>query len=54
MWNDSLVYFAGADSIHADGEYVFELFVTDGTAAGTKLISDHFSGCCRIKSGQFL
>ncbi len=53
VWNDSLVYFAGADSVHADGEHVYELFVSDGTAAGTHLISDHNPGPEGTNPGDF-
>ncbi len=53
VWNDSLVYFAGADSVHADGEFIFELFVSDGTAAGTQLISDHVPGAGGSNPGNF-
>ena len=53
VWNDSLVYFAGADSVHAEDEFVFELFVTDGTAAGTQLVSDMVPGPEGANPGDF-
>ena len=54
IWNDSLVYFAGADGVNAAGEFVYELFVTDGTAAGTELISDQYTGPEGTNPGSFL
>lgn len=53
VWNDSLVYFAGADSVNAKGEFVYELFVTDGTAAGTSLVSDQVPGTEGSNPGNF-
>ncbi|MCB0843135.1 MAG: hypothetical protein KDE26_07780 [Bacteroidetes bacterium] len=53
VWRDSLVYFAGADSVHAEDEFVYELFVTDGTEAGTQLVSDHVPGAEGSNPGNF-
>lgn len=53
VWEDSLVYFAGADGINAAGEFVYELFVSDGTEAGTQLISDQFPGTEGSNPGNF-
>ncbi|MEM9986276.1 MAG: hypothetical protein AAF804_14380 [Bacteroidota bacterium] len=53
VWNDSLVYFAGADSVHALDEFVFELFVTNGTAAGTQLVGDLVPGAGGANPGNF-
>ena len=53
VWEDSLVYFAGADSIHAQDEFVFELFVSDGTAAGTQLVGDLVPGTDGSNPGHF-
>ena len=51
--HDSLVYFAGADGVNAAGEFVYELFVSDGTAEGTHLVSDHFPGTAGSDPGGF-
>lgn len=53
VWNDSLVYFSGSDSVHASDEFVYELFVSDGTEAGTKLVSDHVPGAEGSNPGEF-
>lgn len=53
IWNDSLIYFAGADSVHAANEFVYELFVSDGTEAGTQLVSDQFPGTEGSNPGYF-
>lgn len=53
VWKDSLVYFSGADSVHATDEFVYELFVSDGTEAGTKLVSDHVPGAAGSNPGDF-
>lgn len=50
---DSLVYFAGADSINAKGDFTYELFVTDGTAMGTQLVSDQVPGPDGANPGKF-
>ncbi|MEZ5174408.1 MAG: T9SS type A sorting domain-containing protein [Bacteroidia bacterium] len=50
---DSVVYFAGADGINAAGEFVYELFKSDGTAAGTELVSDHVPGTEGANPGEF-
>lgn len=50
---DSLLYFAGKDNIHAKGEFEFELFVTDGTAAGTQLVVDQHPGEQGSNPGDF-
>jgi ELWxxDGT repeat protein len=44
VFQDSLVYYAGSDGVAADGNFDFELFVTDGTEEGTKLVSDQVPG----------
>lgn len=51
--DDSLVYFAGADGVNASGEFVYELFVSDGTAEGTQLVSDQFPGMQGSNPGDF-
>ncbi|MCB0644866.1 MAG: hypothetical protein KDC44_24640, partial [Phaeodactylibacter sp.] len=48
-----LVYFAGADGVNAQGEFVYELFVSDGTAAGTQLVSGQFPGPDGSNPGNF-
>lgn len=53
VWKDSLLYFAGADSVHAANEFVYELFVSDGTEAGTQLVSDQFPGTGGTNPGNF-
>lgn len=53
MCMDSLVYFAGSDGVNADGENVFELFASDGTEAGTELISDQVAGAQGSNPGNF-
>ncbi|MEM8584276.1 MAG: hypothetical protein AAGF87_08405 [Bacteroidota bacterium] len=52
-FGDSLVYFAGTDGINAQGEFVFELFVTDGTAEGTSLVNDQNPGPGGTNPGNF-
>ncbi|MEM9929561.1 MAG: T9SS type A sorting domain-containing protein [Bacteroidota bacterium] len=53
VFEDTLVYYAGADGIAANGEFVSELFVTDGTAAGTQLVSDQVPGTAGSSPGNF-
>lgn len=53
VWQDSLIYFAGADGVNAAGEFVYELFVSDGTEAGTELVSDQFPGTAGSNPGNF-
>ncbi len=53
VFRDSLVYFAGADGVAAAGEFVTELFVTDGTAAGTKLVAGQMPGTQGSSPGNF-
>jgi ELWxxDGT repeat protein len=53
MCMDSVVYFAGADGVNASGEFVYELFSSDGTASGTHLISDHVVGAEGSNPGNF-
>ena len=53
VWGDSLIYFAGADGINAAGEFVYELYVSDGTEAGTQLISDQYPGTEGSNPGNF-
>jgi ELWxxDGT repeat protein len=53
MYNDSLIYFAGADGVNAMGEFVFELFVSDGTEEGTKIVSDLVVGTGGSNPGNF-
>ena len=53
VFNDSLVYYAGSDGVVADGEFVYELFVTDGTEAGTKLVSEQMPGTEGSNPGNF-
>lgn len=53
VWKDSLVYFAGADSVHAENQFVYELFVSDGTEAGTQLVSDQNPGPGGTNPGYF-
>lgn len=53
VFNDSLVYYAGADGVAADGEFVFELFVTDGTEAGTRLVGEQMPGTAGSNPGNF-
>ncbi|WP_083926323.1 T9SS type A sorting domain-containing protein [Neolewinella persica] len=53
VYQDSLVYYAGADGTAADGEFVYELFVTDGTEAGTVLVSDQVPGTEGSNPGNF-
>ncbi|MCB0651693.1 MAG: hypothetical protein KDC85_10495 [Saprospiraceae bacterium] len=53
MCRDSLVYFAGSDGLNAVGEFVFELFVSDGTEAGTHIISDQVVGSGGSNPGSF-
>ncbi|MEM6877389.1 MAG: hypothetical protein AAF544_02435 [Bacteroidota bacterium] len=52
-YEDSLVYFAGTDGSVAQGEFVYELFVTNGTAEGTDLISDQNPGGGGTNPGSF-
>ena len=53
VWKDSLVYFAGADGVNAVDEFVYELYVSDGTEAGTRLVSDQNPGPGGTNPGEF-
>ncbi|MCB0706639.1 MAG: T9SS type A sorting domain-containing protein [Saprospiraceae bacterium] len=53
MCLDSLVFFAGSDGVNAMGEFVYELFVSDGTEAGTHLINDQVVGTGGSNPGSF-
>ncbi len=53
VYNDSLLYFAGADGVNAAGEFVFELFVSDGTEEGTQIVSDLVAGTEGSNPGNF-
>ncbi|MEM1216248.1 MAG: T9SS type A sorting domain-containing protein, partial [Bacteroidota bacterium] len=53
VYQDSLVFYAGSDGVAADGEFVYELFVTDGTEEGTRLIADQAPGTAGTNPGNF-